>query len=327
MAKTMPPPTGDGMWDSWDPARIIRTKHAKTWVLASIVLLFVGLVVYTIATRPALEWGTVAQYMFDPRILSGLWTTIYLTALAMTIGIVTGLIAAIMLRSKNPVLYGLASLYTWLFRAIPGLVQLLIWFNLASLFPMIDVGIPFMTPWFSVSPNDIMTPLLAACLGLGLSEGAYMAEIIRGGLLSVGKGQAEAAAALGLSSRQTLFRIVLPQAMRPIIPATGNQLIGMLKYTSLASVISVSELLQSAQQIYNVNFRIFPLLVVASIWYIILTSILTVGQRFLERHFDRGFDSRAGRRATVRASAASEVERESEPAAHEAATTKVEEPK
>lgn len=282
------------MGGGWQPTRIIRAKSTTTWVIAAIVALLVILVAYTVLTSPAMEWSVIVSYMFAPRILAGLWTTIYLTFLAMAIGITAGLIAAVLMRSRNPILFAIGSGYVWIFRAVPTLVQLLIWYNLASLFPMVNIGIPFMDPWLSVSPNAFMTPLLAACLGLGLSEGAYMAEIIRGGILSVPKGQSEAASALGMSARLTLFRIVLPQAMRAIIPATGNQVIGMLKYTSLASVISVAELLQSAQQIYNVNFRIIPLLMVASFWYIILTSLLTIGQRFIERYFARGFDSRQG---------------------------------
>lgn len=282
------------MGAGWRPSRIVRAKSTGTWVVAVLIALVVVLIAYSVLASPAMEWPVIVSYMFNERILAGLWTTIYLTFMAMVIGITAGLVAAVLMKARNPILFTIGSGYVWIFRAVPTLVQLLVWYNLASLFPIVKIGIPFMDPWLAVSPNAFMTPLLAACLGLGLSEGAYMAEIIRGGILSVPKGQSEAASALGMSSRLTLFRIVLPQAMRAIIPATGNQVIGMLKYTSLASVISVAELLQSAQQIYNVNFRIIPLLMVASFWYIILTSLLTIGQRFIERYFARGFDSRQG---------------------------------
>lgn len=276
----------------FEPTRIVSRRRTGVWVVGVLVTVAFISFAWAVISRPAFSWDVVRRYLFSPEILAGLAMTINLTALAVVIGLAVGLIAAIMLRSKNPVLNGVASLYVWIFRAVPGLVQLLFWYNLATLFPTIDIGIPYGPMFFNLDPNQFMTPLLAACLGLGLSEGAYMAEIIRGGLISVPAGQHEAAAALGLSPSQTLRRVVLPQAMRSIIPPIGNQFIGMLKYTSLASVISVGELLHSAQQISATTFQIIPMLTVASIWYLVATSVLSLIQRRIEMHFNRGFDGR-----------------------------------
>jgi polar amino acid transport system permease protein len=178
--------------------------------------------------------------------------------------------------------------YIWFFRGTPVLVQLLVWFNLAFLYPKISIGIPFGPSWLTANANNLITPLAAAILGLGLNEGAYMAEIVRAGILSVEHGQSEAAQALGMSSGQTMRRIILPQAMRVIIPPTGNETISMLKTSSLASVITVTELLYAVQLIYSVNFKTIPLLIVASIWYLIVTSVLTAGQYYVERYYARG---------------------------------------
>lgn len=278
---------------AFEPKRIVARHHTGRLVVGIVVVLVFASVVWTIVSRPALQWGTVGTYLFNRQILGGLVVTIYLTIIAMAIAVVLGSLVALMTQSKNPILVALGLGYVWLFRAIPGLVQLLIWFNLASLFPTIEIGIPYVHMFFGISPNAFMTPLLAACLGLGLSEGAYVAEIIRGGLLSIPNGQHEAASALGLTSGQTMRKVVLPQAMRMIIPPIGNQFIGMLKYTSLASVVSVGELLHAAQSIYTTNFQIIPLLVVASIWYLVLTTVLTFLQRRVEAYFNRGFDGRS----------------------------------
>ena len=283
------------------PSRLVPRRRVGTWVVGVLALVVCGSLLYTLGTRPALSWSTIGAYLISPEILSGVTVTLYLTVLAMVIGMSVGLTLAIMMRGKNPVLSSIAVLYVWVFRAVPGLVQLLLWYTLASLFPVVEIAIPYGPVLWAGDPNEFMTPLLAACLGLGLSEGAYMAEIIRGGLISVPSGQHEASAALGLSSGQTLRRIILPQAMRAIIPPIGNSFIGMLKYTSLASVISVTELLHSAQRIYASNFEVIPLLFVASIWYLTITSVMTVIQRLIENYFNRGFDGRprAAKRLTV----------------------------
>jgi polar amino acid transport system permease protein len=206
----------------------------------------------------------------------------------MAVGIVLGVVLATMRLSPNPLVKGASWIYVWLFRGTPVLVQLLFWNFISALYPRISLGIPFGPSFIHANANVLITPFVAAILGLGLNEGAYMAEIVRAGILSVDEGQTEAAQALGMTRMQTLRRIVLPQAMRVIIPPTGNETISMLKTSSLVSVIAYQELLYSVQLIYAVNYRQIPLLIVASLWYLIVTSVLSVGQYYLERHFGRG---------------------------------------
>ncbi len=206
----------------------------------------------------------------------------------MAIGVTLGVVAALMRLSDNKLLSRAATFYIVAFRGTPALVQLIFWYNLAALFPRITLGIPFFGPDFvSLNANTIITPVVAANLGLGLCEGAYMAEIVRAGIMSVDSGQREAGVALGLTRAQTMRRIILPQALRVIVPPTGNQIIGMLKLSSLASVISVTELLAAAGLIYTRTFETIPLLIVASLWYITLTSLLTLAQRVIERRLGR----------------------------------------
>src|SRR3954452_11172940 len=240
------------------------------------------------ATNPRFEWDVVGQFFTSSSILDGLRVTIELTIIAMVIGILLGVILAVMRLSANPLVAGASGLYIWFFRGTPLLVQLLFWNNISALYPKIGVGIPFGPDLFEANANALITPFIAAVLGLGLNEGAYMAEIVRAGIISVDEGQTEAAQSLGMTRLQTMQRIVLPQAMRVIVPPTGNETISMLKTTSLVSVIAVSELLYTAQQIYAVNYQTIPLLIVASIWYLAVTSVLMAGQYYVERYFGRG---------------------------------------
>jgi polar amino acid transport system permease protein len=257
-------------------------------VAAALVLLLLAWFAYVVVENPNFQWPVVGKYLFSKEILDGVKLTIELTIYAMGIGVTLGLIAALMRLSDNRLLSTVALGYIVAFRGTPALVQLIFWFNLAALFPKITLGIPFFAPqWVSIDANAVITPVVAATLGLGLCEGAYMSEIVRAGILSVDPGQREAAAALGLTRAQAMRRIVLPQALRVIVPPTGNQIIGMLKLTSLASVISVTELLAAAGLIYTRTFETIPLLIVASIWYIALTSLLTLVQRFIERRLGR----------------------------------------
>jgi polar amino acid transport system permease protein len=243
----------------------------------------------SIVTNPKFEWHVVRQYFTNDTILRGLLVTLELTVIAMAMGIIIGVVLAVMRRSPVPIVSGTAWVYIWFFRGTPVLVQLLFWEFISALYPKISLGLPFVgVTFFHGNANAIITPLTAAALGLGLNEGAYMAEIVRAGILSVDEGQTEAAQSLGMTRLQTMRLIVLPQAMRVIIPPTGNETISMLKTSSLASVIAVRELLFNAQIIYARTFQTIPLLLVASIWYLIVTSILTVGQYYLERHFGRG---------------------------------------
>jgi polar amino acid transport system permease protein len=263
------------------------------------VLIVAASIVRAIVTNKNFEWGTVGSFLFDSRVLHGVLVTIELTVLAMVIGIVLGVILAVMRQSPNPLVSGAAWLYIWFFRGTPLLLQIYFWYFISSLFPTIALGIPF-THVYLVhgSANSIVTKFVAALIGLGLNEGAYMAEIVRAGFLSVPEGQTEAAQSLGLNRLQVMRLIVLPQAMRVIIPPTGNETISMLKNTSLVSVIAYTELLYTVQEIYDVNYATIPLLIVASIWYLAMTSVLYVGQHFIERHYGRGF-SRA-QRGTMR---------------------------
>ena len=243
----------------------------------------------------------MAEYLFSPRILEGLGRTILLTIGAMIIGIFGGIVVAVMRLSENRLLSGVAFVYIWFFRGTPVLVQLIFWYNLSALFPSIGIGLPLMEPIYDLDANRLITVYVAALLGLGLNEAAYMSEIVRSGLNSVDPGQSEAASALGLTKGQTFRRIVMPQAMRVIIPPTGNQVIGMLKVTALVSVIALPDLLYSAQLIYNRNFNPIPLLIVASLWYLLMTSLLSVAQFYVERHYNRGMKSRNGGRVVVAA--------------------------
>ncbi|MBI5105196.1 MAG: amino acid ABC transporter permease [Solirubrobacterales bacterium] len=269
--------------------RAVPVRHPGRWIASALVLLLIVVAVHSVATNPRFGWGTVGDYLFDARILRGLALTLELTAIAMVVGIALGVLLAVMRLSPNPLVAGTSSFYIWLFRGTPVLVQILFWSFISALYPRISLGVPFGGPELvSGNANTIITPFVAAVLALGLNEGAYMAEIVRAGILSVDEGQSEAAQALGMTRLQTMRRIVLPQAMRVIIPPTGNETISMLKTTALVSVIATQELLYSAQLIYAVNYRQIPLLLVASIWYLTVTSVLSVGQYYIERHFGRG---------------------------------------
>ncbi|HEY0125137.1 MAG TPA: amino acid ABC transporter permease [Rhizobium sp.] len=266
---------------------VVPLKYYGRWVAAGImIIVFAGLVA-SMVTNSRFQWPIVARYLFDESIISGLLATIWLTIAAMATGMILGTTIALMRISQNPVLGSIASGYLWIFRGTPLLVQLIFWYNLSALYPQITIGFPFGPSLGAFDANRYITVYVAALLGLGLNEGAYMSEIVRSGLNSVPVGQREAAEALGMSSYRVMMRIILPQAMRVIIPPTGNQLIGMLKTTSLVSVIALQELLYSAQLIYTANFQTIPLLIVASIWYLVLTTILSIGQHFLERFFGK----------------------------------------
>lgn len=279
------------------PVRAIPVRHPWRWCAAVVILVFFANIVYAVITAKTLHWDIVQYWFFDGRILRGLVLTLELTALAMAIGVSLGIVMAVMRLSGNPVLSWFSWFYLWFFRGTPVYVQIIFWGNIALLFPQLSVGIPFdlgpklgLPPSFlSADTNQVVTLFIAAVLGLGLNEGAYMAEIVRAGIIAVDPGQVEAAQALGMNRLLFMRRIVLPQAMRVIIPPTGNETISMLKTTSLVSVIGVSELLDSAVQIYAVNYRTLELLIVASTWYLIVTSFLTVIQHYVERYFARGY--------------------------------------
>jgi len=248
---------------------------------------------WSVANNENFGWHVVGQYFFDPVVISGLYVSLGLTVVAMAFGIVLGLLLAVARLSKDRLASSLASLFIWFFRGTPLLVQLIFWYNLSTLFPTISIGIPFGPTFVSWDTNSVISPMTAAIAGLALNEAAYMAEIIRGGLLSVERGQFETAEAFGMTRARALRRIIIPQAMRSIVPPTGNQLISMIKATSLVSVIAMADLLYSVQSIYNRTFEVVPMLLVAVIWYLLITSVLNVGQSYLERHYSRS-DRRTG---------------------------------
>jgi polar amino acid transport system permease protein len=276
-----------------DEIKAVPVRHWGRWIAAAIVLWFAAAFIRSVVTNTGpnkgFQWVWVGHYLFDSRILHGVLTTLYLTVLCQVIGILLGVLAAVMRLSPNPIVSGASWLYIWFFRGTPLYVQILFWYNIASLFPRLALGIPFGPAFVHGNANAIITPLVTAMLALGLNEGAYMSEIVRAGIISVDEGQTHAAQSLGMSRLQILRLIVLPQAMRVVIPPTGNETISMLKNTSLLVAASYGELLFSAQTIYDVNYRVIPLLIVASIWYLAMTSVLYVGQYFIERRYGRGF--------------------------------------
>jgi polar amino acid transport system permease protein len=273
---------------SSEEIQAVPVRHPGQWIAAAIVAVIIVALAKSVATNSNFEWSVVGDYLFDHRVLDGVAKTIQLTVLAMLIGVFLGMVVAVMRLSANGLVSGPAWTFIWFFRGTPLLVQIIFWFNLAALYPTIDLGIPFGPSFVHLDTNATITPFSAAMLGLGLNEAAYMAEIVRAGIISVPEGQTEAAKALGMTQGQTMRRIVLPQAMRVIIPPTGNETISMLKNTSLVAFIAVADLLYSVQLIYAQNYKAIPLLLVASIWYLAMTTVLSIGQYFLERRYGRG---------------------------------------
>ena len=288
----MSQPVAPGVLDPASPPpealRVVPVRHPGRWVAVVVIAVLVAMLAHSLITNPRWEWDFVQGYLTYGAILRGVLVTLELTVLAMAIGVVLGIVLAVMRLSPNPVVAGTSWVYTWFFRGTPVLVQLIFWGFIAQLYPRLSIGIPFGPEFAGADSNKVIGIFTAAVLGLGLNEGAYMAEIVRAGLLSVDEGQSEAASALGMRRMQMMRRVVLPQAMRVIIPPTGNETISMLKTTSLVTIIGVADLLGAAQLIYGSNFKQIPLLVVASLWYLLVTSVLSIGQYYLERRFARG---------------------------------------
>ena len=261
---------------------VARQPHWMRWFTAVAILAVLAAIGRAFA-KGQIEWSYVGRFLTAPSILEGIVNTMMMAVLAMALGIVLGVIVAIMRLSPNPVLKSVAAGYTWLFRGTPLILQLLLWFNLALVFP--TIGIPGL---WSTRAVDVMTPFLSALLGLGINQGAYTSEVMRAGMLSVDTGQYEAALAIGMGRLRALRRIILPQAMRVVTPPLSNEFIGMVKATSLASVIQYPEVLHNAENIYYANSRVIELLIVAGFWYLLAVSILTPLQMLLERRFARG---------------------------------------
>lgn len=276
---------------------IVRLRHPGRAVSGVLVVLLLAWTGSSIVSTGNIEFSVIPQFLFDPVVLSGVQLTIFLTVVAMALGLLIGVLAAVCRLSENPVLSWVASGYVWFFRGTPVLVQLIFWYNIGIIFPRLGITVPF-TSWsfFTVDANTVVTPLNAAILGLGLNSGAYIAEIVRSGIISVNRGQVEAAYALGLEPGRTMRRIVLPQAVPVLIPPLGNEFVSMLKYSALASVIAVQELLGSVENIYATNLRTLELLIVASLWYLALTTLFSFGQSRLEKRMAHGRSTAADRR-------------------------------
>ncbi|MEU6967790.1 amino acid ABC transporter permease [Kitasatospora aureofaciens] len=269
-------------------ARIVGRRRPGQWIAAAVALLLAAMAVSSVIRNRAFQWGVVADWFTARSVLDGLALTLWLTAATLALGFVLGTVLATMRLSTNPVLRTISWVYIWIFRSTPPLVQLLFFFNIGALYPTLGLGIPFGPEFLTVKTVNLIGPTLTAVIGLTLLETAYAAEVIRGGILSVDRGQLEAAAALGLGRWRVLRRIVAPQAMRAIVPSAGNMLIGALKGTSIVSVLAVSDLLHSVQLVYLQSYQVIPMLMVATLWYLVVTTVLSVGQYYVERHFARG---------------------------------------
>ena len=272
-----------------------RRRYGRLVSLAVLAVL-AAMMINALVTNEAFEWAVVRNFFLSRSVLHGLLVTLELTAIAMLIAIGLGIALAIMRLSPNSVIANCARAYIWFFRGTPLLVQLIFWFNLSALYPRLTLGVPFGPSLVEMNTNALITPFIAAIVGLSLNEAAYMAEVVRGGLLSVSTGQTEAAAALGMRGGLAMRLIILPQAMRVIVPPTGNQVIGMLKTTSLVSIIATQDLLYSVQLIYSRTFEVIPMLIVACLWYLLVTTILTFAQSRIERHYGRSTRSAPARR-------------------------------
>jgi polar amino acid transport system permease protein len=292
-----------------DAAKVVPVRHYGRWVGMVVVVVVIAMFVHTLFTRPSFTlltcsthhavrtcqhewrfgWDFVGKYFTSSEIIDGLLRTLELTVIAMAMGISIGVVIAIMRRSESRLLSSTAWTYTWFFRGTPVLVQLEFWFAFNALYPSLSVGIPFThVTFFVVNVGTTITAFGSACIAFGLNEGAYFSEIVRAGLLAIDEGQTEAAISIGMTRGQSLRLIVLPQAMRVILPPTGNEVISMLKTTSLASSIGVIELLGAANLISAANYKTIFLLITASLWYLIVTTVLSIGQFYLERHFAKG---------------------------------------
>jgi polar amino acid transport system permease protein len=276
--------------DDVDLADLVITpaRHPWRWVATAVVAVLVAMAVHALVTNPAWDWPTVGQFLFAPSILRAVWLTVVLTVLGIVIGFLLGTVLALMRLSPNPLLRSVSWSYIWIFRSVPLILQLLFWYNLALLYRSLSFGIPFGPALFEFETMDLVSPITAAVLGLALHQAAYAAEVVRSGFLGVDQGQLEAAAALGLPRWRRFRRIQLPQAMRTIVPTAANELIGLVKGTSVVYIMALSELFYQVQVIYTRTGRVIPMLLVATAWYLALTTVLSVGQFYVERHYAKG---------------------------------------
>ena len=282
------PPTSPAAIDA------VPLRHPWRLVAAAVITILVGLFLYGMATNPAYRWNIFAKYLFNDRILFGVWNTLQLTIYSMVLAIVLGVVLAVMRLSPNPIFRSVSWVFLWIFRGTPIYVQLSFWGLIPTIYANIQLGVPFGPSFFHLNLQALSIPFILAMLGLALNEAAYMAEIIRAGISSVPEGQSEASTALGMSWGMTMRRTVIPQAMRVIIPPTGNEVISMLKTTSLVTAVPYAFDLYSiaTREIAARTFEPVPLALVAVAWYLLMTSILMVGQYYLERYYSRGASRR-----------------------------------
>lgn len=281
--------------DHTDDLKIVGKRYYGRWLSALVVLLCVVAMAHSMINNPRFEWQVIAENFTAPSILQGVLMTLQLTAISVVLGFAFGTVLALMRLSSNPVLMAVSWAYTWFFRGVPMLVQLFLWYNIAALYPRIALSIPGLGELWSAQSNALVSPFSAAVIALVMHQSAYAAEIVRAGIQSVGNGQIEAARALGYRPAQIFRHTVLPQAMRAIMPPAGNEIIGQLKTTAVVSVISLQDVLFSAQIIYQRTYEVIPLLLVATLWYLLMTSVLSVGQYYVERYFGRGVTRREKR--------------------------------
>lgn len=310
VSATEPP----GTFRQPEAIKAVPLRHPWRWVLLGVLAVLAAMFVHMLVTNKHFQWSFIIDNAFRPPIIEGLVGTIKLTVYSMVLGVSLGVVLAIMRLSPNRVLSGAAWVYIWFFRAMPRLVLAVLCGNLGILWSRIEFGLPFdrqLGAMFGIhdftariggfKANDLLAGMVAGTLALALSEAAYMAEIVRAGIQSVDPGQAEAAEALGMSRILTLRRVVLPQAMRVIVPPMGNETIAMLKDTSLVAYTPVStELFFQLSGVGHRTFQTFPMLVAACGWYLVLTSILLVGQHFIERYFSRGYNRTEKAKARLR---------------------------
>lgn len=278
-----------------DDLKIVSKRYYGRWLSVLVVLLCVVAMAHSMINNPRFEWGIIAENFTAPSILQGVLMTLQLTAISVVLGFAFGTVLALMRLSSNPVLVAVSWAYTWFFRGVPMLVQLFLWYNIAALYPRIALSIPGLGEIWNAQSNALVSPFSAAVIALVMHQSAYAAEIVRAGIQSVGNGQIEAARALGYRPAQIFRHTVLPQAMRAIMPPAGNEIIGQLKTTAVVSVISLQDVLFSAQIIYQRTYEVIPLLLVATLWYLLMTSVLSVGQYYVERYFGRGVTRREKR--------------------------------
>ncbi|MFE3144854.1 amino acid ABC transporter permease [Streptomyces scopuliridis] len=278
----------DGGTEQTGAPKIVPVRHSWRWVAVAVALVLVAQMTHALATNPGLEWATFREYFFDLSVLNGVWLTLQLTFYAALAGFTGGIVLAFMRLSPNPLLRVTAYGFVWVVRSVPLLVQVLFWFNISYLYSRLSIGVPFGPEFFSFSTTNLVGSLSAAVIALSVNEAAFASEIVRAGVLSVSHGQLEAAAALGIPRRRQLVRIVLPQAMRTIAPNAANQLIALFKNTSIVSVMAIMELFYTVQVIYGRTSRVVPMLLVATAWYVLLTTLLSIFQYYVERHYAKG---------------------------------------